>query len=65
MTSKPEVGCVFAIRTDKRARVYRVLRQNLIRVENGLIPCWHDLNMTGQLNKKAPPIGLILCSRSP
>lgn len=34
-----------------------VLRQNLIRVENGLIPRWNDLNMTRELNQKASPIG--------
>src|SRR5579859_847115 len=36
---------------------YRVLRQNLIRVENGLIPRCNDLDMTRELNQKASPIG--------
>ena len=31
-----------------------VLRQNLIRVENGFIPRWNDLNMTRELNRKPP-----------
>jgi hypothetical protein len=34
-----------------------VLRQNLIRVENGLIPRCNDLDMTRELNQKASPIG--------
>jgi hypothetical protein len=34
-----------------------VLRQNVIRVENGLIPRCNDLDMTRELNQKASPIG--------
>jgi hypothetical protein len=41
---------------------HTVLRQNLIHVENGLIPRWNDLNMTRELNQKSSLIACILCS---
>src|SRR5215469_10414828 len=39
-----------------------VLRQNLVRAENGLIPGGNDLHTTRELNQKVFLIAYILCS---